>query len=140
MQGYNTHDHIPTKKKKVKYSFITNETSPDKRFQQNYSATRTRYDFFQICDFRTDVNHSYPNKYQVRRFVVNQNNEYDSIKDYYLNKKEYRRLLKKQQPHTYRRFNLNTLEYCDPPSFHDINTAKSEILHTDSGFTGYAPF
>jgi hypothetical protein len=140
LSNTNPNDYISTKKKRTKYSFITSDKSTKEKekdkFQENFSTKHEYTYFYQLCDFKNPNN----NFYHLRKFTVNRKNEFESIKNYYLIKSQYKKFLKTNRPHTYKRFNRTSLDRVDPPSYFDINTSKSDILATDSNYTGYAPF
>lgn len=127
--------NIPTHKKKVKYSFIKQEDQQDK-FQENYSTKNQYNNFYQVCNFKNPTTR----KYNLRKYVVNRKNEFVEVKDYLLNSKNFKRFLKTNKPHTVKRLNFDNLDRVDPPNYFDISTAKSDILDTNSSYTGYAPF
>lgn len=138
----NKDDYVSTKKNRIKYNFTTPDTQQDQeKFQENFSTKHDINIFYQICNFRN------PNtkKFHLRKYSVNRKNEFvyhDGMpyKEYLLNKAQHKKFHKTNRPHQFKRYNLDTLERIKQPSYFDISTAKSDMLATDSEYTGYAPF
>lgn len=87
---------------------------------------------------------SFPNPktklYHIKRFIIDQNNEFAGIKEYFLSKRRYDKLLQRKKRNQYKLYavyNLNTVNY---PSMSDILMLKSDILGSNHNYYGFAPF
>jgi hypothetical protein len=92
--------------------------------------------FYQAASFANPQNGAY----HVRRFIVNNNNEFINIRDHHLNKKQYHKLLERKKPNEYKVYSVYDLKNVNYPSFGDVLAAKSSILATDYNYYGAAPF
>lgn len=131
--NYHHRNVIPTQKKRTRYSFIPRSEYQD-RNRVDPNSTLTFY--YQICMFKNPDD----NKYHMRKYVVNGNNEFINIKDYRLNSKQNKKFYSMKKQHEYKRFGVFHLDNVPPPSLFDVSTSKSDILGKDYDYTGYAPF
>lgn len=92
--------------------------------------------YFQVATFQNPKNMTY----HVRRFMINDKNEFKSVKDYYLTKKQYERFLQKRKPNEYKIYSVYDLDMIKRPTLADILTTKSSMLSTDVNYYGAAPF
>lgn len=127
-------NYISTKKKRVKYQFVTRDTENNQNKQSSQNDDLIFY--YQICTFQEPKN----NKYQMRKFVINSRNEFLAINDFYLTKKQCKKFYKYKKQHEYKCFPMYNLNGVDYPTLADIITAKSDILSTDYNYSGFAPF
>lgn len=79
-------------------------------------------------------------KYHIRRYKVNDNNEFVSIKEYHLPKRLYQKLIKSKRPNSYKMYTVYNLNIVNHPTMSDILTAKSSMLDINSYYYGAAPF
>lgn len=128
-------DYISTKKKKVKYQFVTRG---DSKTLESPNPTEKLTYFYNICAFPDD--HS--GRYHMRQFLYD-GDQFISTKDYHLSKSSYKKFFKSKRPNEYKVYNLRCLDdnTCTRgPTLHDMNLANSELLNNDYGYSGYAPF
>lgn len=94
--------------------------------------------FYQFCAFADPKT----TKYEVKVFYVNGYNEITNYKQYFLDKKIRKKLLRSLTENKYRMFPVYNLDYIDYPSSNDISFARSAILNTETDISnlGYAPF
>lgn len=80
------------------------------------------------------------NQYNVRKFTINNNNEFVDIKDYYLSKKSYDLLLSKKRSHEYKFFAVYDLNNTPYPTMADIHMLRSDMIGNNYNHYGFAPF
>ena len=115
--------------KKLRYTFNNNvDDNDDKSEEFNF--------FYQICTFPN----LYTNKYHMRKFVTNNNNEFIAINDYYLNKKQCKKFFLIKKQHEYQCYNTYSLDEINYPTLNDILKSKSKMLTENYDYSGYAPF
>lgn len=111
------------------YKFVSN-------FDEQKQEVETTTRFLQIAAF--------PNPktglYQIRRFHVNQNNEFVNVKDYFISKSKYGKLLQKKKNNEYKLYSVYDLNQVKYPCKSDILLLKSDILGADYNYYGSAPF
>lgn len=110
------------------YTFVNNFNQVDEE--------PTFTSFYQIASF---VNPK-TNKYHVRKFVINNKNEFVNVKEYNLSNKQYVRFFNKKKPNEYKLFAVYNLSMVNPPSMAEILISKSDILAVNSQYYGFAPF
>lgn len=92
--------------------------------------------FLQIATFPN----SKTKLFHVRKFTINNDNQFIGIKDYYINLCTYNKLLNKRRRNEYKLYAVYDLNTVDVPSLSDIFILKSDILGTDYNYYGSAPF
>lgn len=92
--------------------------------------------FYQVAAFPNPTT----DRYHVRRFVINGKNEFEDIKDHYLDKRRYRKFLQTRKKHHYKQYTVDDLDVAGVPTLSDILMAKSTMLDTDASYYGFAPF
>ena len=112
-----------------KYKFVNSFDEPEPCNEPNISL----YQIAAFADPKTNL-------YHARRFTINYNNEFVSVKNHYINKRMYRKLLKVKKNNEYKLFSVYDLENVGYPSLSDILLLKSDILSTNYDYYGYAPF
>jgi hypothetical protein len=120
------------RKNKIKYKFIQQKIDDD---QLDNSIDDIKF-YYQICTFPDQFN----NKYHMRKFVINNDNEFIAINDYHLNKKQCKKFFSIKKPHEYKCFSCYSLEDINYPNMSDILMLKSDILSNDCDYSGFAPF
>ena len=125
-----TNNYIPTKKKRVKYHFVTSKG----KFQ--FQNNRPLKFFYQICTFPNITD----GLYHIRRYTIDQNDRFVDIKYFRINKKQLKKLFKTTKPHCYKCYSTYTLESVNPPTIGEIMIMTSDILDHDYSFTGWMPF
>lgn len=92
--------------------------------------------FYQLASFMD------PKKcrFHIRKYKINDNNEFVSIKEYYLPKKIYEKLIKSKRPNSYKMYTVYNLSIVNHPTLSDILTAKSSMLENNNYYYGAAPF
>lgn len=146
MENCNSNSNRVDERKYLRYLKLKNDEEPkryefiipdqkDFVFTPSFNSIKvTRY--YQICIFKN----IYTNKYHVRSFIINSNNEFVNIKNLQLTDKQYKRLLELVTPNQFKTFATFSLDHIDYPCFSDILTAQSEILCENYNYTGNAPF
>ena len=122
-------DFIPTKKKNVRYHFV-NTRVEDIDKEDDYSF------FYQICAFPDP----YSKKYELRKFVINKNNEFLQIKKYILNKKQCKKFYKTKKKGEYLAYPVYNLDEIEYPKLGEILTCKSQNIMDSYDYSGFAPF
>jgi hypothetical protein len=113
----------------MKYKFVENFDD-----EKDYSNIVS---YYQICIFPD------PHKkmHHVRRFYINDKNEFVQVKDYLLTSSKMKLFLKKKKKNEYTlysTYNLSDIEY---PTLSDVYMLKSDILnHLEYCNYGAAPF
>jgi hypothetical protein len=107
-----------------------------KTFDEPIEQDNTQLSFIQVASFPNPKT----NLYHVRRFIVNQNNEIIGIKEYFLSKKRYDRLLQRKKRNQYKLYSVYNLNVVNYPCASDILMLKSNILGSDYNYSGFAPF
>lgn len=115
-------DFIPTKRKRTKYVFPKSANE----FKQE-PIEKTFSFFFQIAMFPNSAG-----KYHMRKFIVDSNNNFANIEEYYLNRKQCKKFYKIKKQNQYKAYNVNCLDNIQVPTLNDIYTAKSENLSSDN--------
>ena len=118
----------------IKYRFVTPSDSSKQGQGQGDSDDFTFY--HQICTFPNPYN----NKYHMRKFVINGNNEFEDVKDFYLSKKQCKKFYKIKKPNEFKCYHVYSLDDIDYPNMSDVLTSKSQILGTNYDYSGFAPF
>ncbi len=126
--------YIPTRKKRVKYHFVK---SLNEENEENVETTyQNSLSYYQICIFanpRTKRHH-------VRKFILNRKNEFESIKDYFISERRYKKLLQIKNVNEYKCFSTYNLQGIEYPTLSDISMARSDMIAQDHGYYGYAKF
>jgi hypothetical protein len=112
----------------VKYKFVNDfqDTNPD--------TTYTKY--YQICTFPDPQS----NRYEIRRFVIDNEDTFASVKVHRLSKRDFDKLLKAKKCHEYKLFPTYNLSNIDYPTLADISTCRSTMISNNLDYYGYAPF
>jgi len=113
------------------YKFVSNF---DEQAKAKAQEVITRY--LQIASFPNPKT----NLYQIRRFHINQNNEFVNVKDYFISKSKYNKLLQKRKSNEYKLYSVYNLNEVKYPCISDLLLLKSDILGTDYNYYGSAPF
>ncbi|CAH6421464.1 Hypothetical protein KVN_LOCUS279 [uncultured virus] len=120
------------KKNKIKYKFIQQKSDND---EQGNLHDDIKF-FYQICSFPDQ----FTNKYHMRKFVINSENEYIAINDYHLNKKQCKKFFSIKKSHEYKCYPSYNLDEINYPNISDILLLKSDLLSNDYDYSGFAPF
>jgi len=121
---------IPTRKKRIKYQFVTRKEPEIANTKNNISF------YYQICTFPQ------PNtkRFNMRKFIINGNNEFIGIKNFNLTKKQCKKFFKYKKDHEYKCYTTYTLDDVALPTLSDITLSQSSILSNNYNYTGFAPF
>jgi hypothetical protein len=125
------HNYISTKKKRVRYSFVT-----PTNVVENKQNIRPIIYIYQICIYKNPYDH----KFHLRRFAVSPNNEFIDLKYYKLDKKQCKKFVKSTPPNKYKSYSTYSLENIEYPTLSDIFLSQSDILESNYNYSGYAPF
>jgi hypothetical protein len=115
---------------RIKYNFLTR-----KEYKPEVVATKPTY-FYQICTFPD----KHTNKYHLRKFTVNEQNEFTGISDYQLSTNQCKKFFNTKKDHEYKSYPMYSLEYVGYPNMSDVLGSKSDILNHRYSYTGSAPF
>jgi hypothetical protein len=119
-----------TRKKNMVYKFVPS-------FQENISDIDDKKVFFyQITTFENPRH----NRYNLREFCLNNNNEILDVKLYWLTKKQYKKFIAQKKSNEYKSYNVYDLTHVKYPTLYDIETSKSELLNYNDNYTGFANF
>jgi len=127
----NNNDYISTRRKRIRYNFITPNTVVDEK----PGDTSINF-FYQISTFPNPYDH----KYHLRKYAFNSKHEFINVKYYKLTRKQYKNFRRKMPLHKYKCFNTYTLKNINLPTLFDILTSQSNILETNYMYSGFAPF
>lgn len=111
------------------YKFVARFDEPDK-------VDETTKSFLQIASFEHPKN----KLYHVRKFNINETNEFVNIKEYHVSKNKHNRLLRKKNKNEYKLYSVYSLNDVDYPNMSDILAMKSDILQSKYNYYGSAPF
>jgi|688.fasta_scaffold636774_1 hypothetical protein len=112
-----------------KYKFVSSFDKPEDIIVSTAS-------FLQIASFPNPKN----KLYHIKKFIINQNNEFIDAKEYFLNKNKYEKLLKIKRKNEYKLYAVYDLNTVNVPSLSDILMLRSTILGSDHYNYGFAPF
>ena len=111
------------------YKFVNN-------FDNTVQQEEQQLSFLQIASF--------PNPktklYHVRRFIIDGKNEFAGIKEYFLSKRRYDKLLQRKKKNQYKLYSVYNLNIINYPCMSDILMLKSDILGSNYDYYGFAPF
>lgn len=116
-----------------KYTFITKSNSID--INKNFE-NKIAYFYFQLCSF---INPKLK-KYVIRRFAINQNNEFIKVDYFNLSEKQFKKFIQVKKKHEYKIYPVYELSSIDYPNLGEILISKSDILSTNHNYSGFAPF
>ena len=122
-----------SRKKRTKYQFVS--TRDIENFQ-NTEDNEIKSLYYQVCTFPEPKT----GRFHMRKFIINNNNEFIDIKNFKLTKKQCKQFCSTTKPHQYKKFNTYDLENVSYPCLADILTSQSNILSTDYTYSGFAPF
>lgn len=116
-----------------KFQFTTNNDDED-NFTGVMESVGDICMYYQIASFPNPKT----NRYHVRKFVIGENNVFNSIKDYYLQNKTCNRLLETKNPNQYKIYSVYDLKGIQYPNMNDIIIARSSLTTNKTNFTGFA--
>ena len=111
-----------------KYKFVNSFDEPEPCQEPNISF----YQIAAFADLQTKL-------YHIRKFTINHNNEFVSVKNHHVNKRTYMKLIKHKKNNEYKLFSVYDLNQVAYPTLSDILLLKSDILSTNYDYYGYAP-
>lgn len=106
------------------------------REENNMFEQEPPIEYFQICSFKNPNT----NKYCVRKFVIDSNNNIVRVKNYWYNSKQCKQLMESRMSNTYKCLPMFDLVDAAYPIMADIIGARSKILSQDYDYSGFAPF
>jgi hypothetical protein len=83
--------------------------------------------YYQVCAFK----HPSTNKYDVRKFIINEKNEFISITKRKYNDAQYAKFFKEHRQNEYKLYATYNLDMIDYPKAGDIFLSQSSILNSD---------
>lgn len=111
--------------------FVTNSSQ-----REFYFSPIKYYKYFQLCIFP----HPLKQKHNVRRIIIDSNNKIIEVKESYLTKKEYNKILSSYKINEYKEFPTYDLTNISIPSGGELNLLQSPILSNNNSYSGYAAF
>lgn len=112
------------------YHFIT------KQNDQQFTPPQQLQSFIQIALFP----HPKTKLYHVRKFKIDEGGNVIKMMEYNIIKGQYEKLIKQKKPNEYKQYSVYSLKNIEYPSRGDILLLKSNILSTNSSYSGYASF
>jgi hypothetical protein len=112
-------NYIPTRKKRTKYHFITRREPSNEQLNDIDQFTF----FYQICTFPNPNT----NKFHLRKFVINNRNEFVNTQEFYLSKRQCKRFYEMKNSHEYRNYPMYSLDDVPYPKASDITLSKSSL-------------
>ena len=124
---------------KSKYVFTTSQSQNNYDYSMSQTPNNKKnFTFFYQITTCKDLQ---TNTYQMRKFVLDSDNNFSKITKYNLTPKQYKKFFTLYKPHEYKMYSVIDLNLIKYPSFFDINTANSAILTKNYDYSGnYAPF
>ena len=94
------------------------------------------FHYYQICTFSNPKN----NKYHLRRFSINNENDIVKSADFGLSKQQYKKFLSVKKQNEYKCISAYDCDMIDKPNLSDILIAKSDMISNNNMYYGYATF
>ena len=91
---------------------------------------------YQICTFPNPKTQ----RYHMRKFTLNGNNEFIDLRNYNLSKKQCKKFFKIKKSNEYKCFHTYSLDNIEYPKMADISLSRSNLLSQNNDYTGFAPF
>lgn len=126
--------YIKTKKNRVKYHFITNNDTNNTNDQP--TNINDIMFFYQLSTFQNP----HKKKFHLKKFIIDHNNNFIGLKEYYITLNQRNKFLNANQKNKYKMYSTYDLNNINYPTMGDILHAKSDILSTNSSYTGFAQF
>ncbi len=120
-------------KRELNIILLNRLNEDDENIETTY---QNRLSYYQICIFPNPKT----KRHQVRKFILNRKNEFESIKDYFISERRYKKLLQIKNVNEYKCFSAYDLRGVEYPTLSDISMARSEMISNDHGYYGYAKF
>lgn len=111
----------------IRYEFVSN-------FDSNETADKECTKYYQICYFPQK------NKHQVRKFLIDKNYDYKSVKDHYVSKEKLQQFMKNKKCNEYKIFAVYNLDNINYPTMAEIITCQSNMITTNYKYYGCSPF
>ncbi len=83
--------------------------------------------------------HPQTNKYHVRRFIIDGEDNFCDIRDYHIDKSQYEKFLNAKKLNEYKLYSVFTLAQIKYPTMADILLLKSSIIANTHQYYDYAP-
>jgi hypothetical protein len=117
-----------------KYNFVrpVTDTKEDLCYKPDACLTK----FHQICLFK----HPTTSKYSVRRFIVDENGNFTSVKEYKLTQKQLDKFRIKLGDNDYKCYSTYDLSQIEYPHDCDILVARSNMFSNMDSYGSYANF
>ena len=112
-----------------RYKFVSS-------FEKEEEVPVVTTSFYQVAAFP----HPSKNKHQIRRFVLNDHNEFVDVRSVYLSEDQFKKFITTRSPNVFKCFSVYTLDDIDYPTLPDVLTAKSSIMSQDLSYDNYARF
>jgi len=122
----------------IKHKFVARFNDDDdlQKYQGYNVDDNTIIKFYQLGSFQHPIN----KMYHLRRYIINGKNEFINIKDYQLDKRQFKKFTTIRKNNEYKLYPVYDLDMAGVPTYGDILLAKSKILSNDSNYSGFAPF
>lgn len=96
----------------------------DQQNIQSYNPYEIRF-YYQLCGFA----HPNTKRYHLRKYVMNENNEFLTVVDEYLTRRQCKKFMNDKKDREYKIYSVYSLNNVAPPSLADLNTSFSELLN-----------
>lgn len=111
--------------------FVTNSSQ-----REFYFSPIKYFKYFQLCIFP----HPSKQKHHVRRILIDSNYKIIEIKESFLNKNDYNKILTNYKVNEYKEIPAYDLSNINIPSGGELNVLQSPILSNINSSSGYAAF
>ena len=101
-----------------------------------YKPEPALHKYYQVCAFKNPTT----NKYDVRKFIVNEKGEFVSVTKRKYNETQYTKFFKEHRQNEYKLFATYNLDFIDYPKTGDIFMSQSSILNNDYTQYDYSGF
>jgi len=106
--------------KKVNFKFVEKHNSTI----NNGDYVAEDVVFYQLATFPNPKKQGY----HIRRYIIDGNNNYVSVKEKYFKESEYIHFIETTRPNIFRRYSTFNLNEVSQPTMGDISLARSDIL------------
>lgn len=105
-------------------------------FDEQNTTNKVLLSYFQVCLFPNPKT----NKYQIKRFIINENSEFAGVKNYFLSKSKHEKFLAFKKQNEYKLLSVYDLNGIDYPTQADISVLTSKMISNNIDYYGFAPF
>jgi hypothetical protein len=112
---------------------LRNEKRPKITFTQSnddeytYKPSPSLNKYYQVCAFKNRTT----NKYDVRKFVINEHGNFISVTNRRYNDVQYAKFFKEHRQNEYKLYSTYNLDLIDYPKSGEVSLTQSSILNND---------